>query len=432
MKKSLLTLGLGMLLSYSASAQLKIQLASLESQEEGSAKINENQFLNKTPREREEPEAAVDFKPTVQVGALMHSYFESAQTPVAAGSASEGNWNSGFSLYRARVLVGAQLSPKGSFFMETDIPNIIGTGGTGATKDMKVSPVILDFQYEHVFSNRFSLIVGKQLVSNNRNGLQSAASLMANDFTHYQYPYNMFNESPLQGNFGRDIGVNARGFLMNEKLEYRLGAFSGRRFGVESPLRIVGRLQYSLLGPEKDFYYAGTKLGAGKTATIGGGVDSQSDYINLNVDGFVDMPLGEAGSITANAAFAYMDGGSDGGAKSFSTLIPRQTVQFLELGYYFKKAKVQPWIKYENQIMMEGKEYYGMGEAGSDKDLDNANLLASNIRLGGGVNYFFNGYNTNLKVSYTEAVYSRLNEKMTDVERKGAGQLWVQLQLFFF
>ncbi|MHC5954190.1 hypothetical protein ACYTX9_09760, partial [Streptococcus pyogenes] len=77
------------------------------------------------------------------------------------------------------------------------------------SKNVKVSPIILDAQYEHTFSNAFMLIAGLQLVSHNRNGLQGAASLMANDFTYFQYPYNLFENSPLQGNFGRDLGVNA-------------------------------------------------------------------------------------------------------------------------------------------------------------------------------------------------------------------------------
>lgn len=393
--------------------------------------VNESHFVNKSL----DSATTEEFKPSVSVGSIMHAYYEMSQSRTVAGDPSEGDWSRSFVLYRARVLVGAQLSRKGSFFMETEIPNTMGNGGGGAPKGIKVAPIILDFQYEHVFNKYFSIIAGKQLVSNNRNGLQGAASLLANDFTHYQYAYNMFEGDPLQGNFGRDMGVNTRGFLADERLEYRLGVFSGRRFPGQSPLRVVGRLQYSLLEKEKDFYYAGTKLGSAKTLTFATGIDAQADYMNLSVDGYLDIPVGNAGAITANAAFAYMDGGKstpDIPAKSFGLMIPKQTVQFLELGYYFKNLKIQPWIKYENQIINEDRTFYGLANDAPAADLENSNLLMSNMRLGGGVNYWFNGYNTNLRISYTDAIAHRVNLAGDGVERKGTGQIWVQLQLFFF
>ncbi len=67
-----------------------------------------------------------------------------------------------------------------------------------------------------------------QLVGINRNGLQSPVSLMGLEFGWFQYPYNLFESGPLQNNFGRDIGINARGFLVNDRLEWRLGLFRGR------------------------------------------------------------------------------------------------------------------------------------------------------------------------------------------------------------
>src|SRR5690606_25659604 len=103
----------------------------------------------------------------------------------------------GITLYRARVLVGGQLSKKGAFFLETDIPSPIGIRLDSSTKNVKVSPIILDAQYEHTFNEHIMLVAGMQLVSHNRNGLQGAASLMANDFTYYQYPYNLFENDPL-------------------------------------------------------------------------------------------------------------------------------------------------------------------------------------------------------------------------------------------
>ena len=146
------------------------------------------------------------------------------------------------------------------------------------------------------------IIAGLQLVSHNRNGLQGAAALLANDFTFFQYPFNLFEDQPLQGNFGRDLGINSRGFFLDDKLEYRFGIFTGINTGEfvnEDPdLRYVGRVAYNFFDVEKDYYYAGTKLGQGKTLAIAGGFDLQGTYRNFGIDFFLDMPLGEAGSLT--------------------------------------------------------------------------------------------------------------------------------------
>lgn len=367
------------------------------------------------------------FKPSIQVGAIVHMFASAEQdgfgSPNASGAAKE--WSKGFSLYRARVLVGGQLSKKGSFFLETDLPSAIGAQIGGEYKNVKVSPILLDCQYEYDFSNAFQLVAGMQLVSNNRNGLQGAAGLMANDFTFFQYPYNLFSNSPLQGNFGRDLGINARGFLLKDKLEYRVGVFTGRNTDGKAPLRTVGRIAYSFLDPEKDYYYAGTKLGNGKTITWGAGFDTQGSYYNLSSDIFVDKPLGQAGSLTLNAAFQYMTGGTDSSGKySFATLIPRQTVQFAELGYYFKEPKLQPWVRFENQHMMSQPTQVTGTNTGTFDQLN------SSYVLGGGLNYFFNGTGTNLRLSYTSRTYNVVDN--TAFDKKTFGQVWLQVQFFIF
>jgi len=373
------------------------------------------------------PDIDVPFKPSIQLGAIVHMFVSGEQSGFSAPSndKSAKDWNKGFSLYRARVLVGGQLTKKASFFMETEIPSPIGIQSNGE-KNVKVAPIILDAQLEYTFSNAFQLIAGMQLVSNNRNGLQGAAGLMANDFTYFQYPYNLFANSPLQGNFGRDLGINARGFLANDKLEYRLGVFTGRNIDGGAPLRTVGRLAYNFLDAEKDFYYAGTKLGKGKTLAWAVGFDEQANYVNYSTDVFFDHPLGNAGSITANAAFQYMSGGTDLSSKySFATLIPKQTVQYLELGYYFKGPKLQPWIRYENQAIKSEPE-----QAGSIKPSSFDKVNSSSV-MGGGLNYFFNGTGTNLRLSYTTRTYN-VATAPDDYTKKTFGQLWLQAQFFIF
>ncbi|PUZ24635.1 hypothetical protein GA0116948_105275 [Chitinophaga costaii] len=375
------------------------------------------------------PAEEAPFKPSIQVGAIVHMFASAEQSGFGAPStdADSKGWNKGFSVYRARVLVGGQLSKKGSFFMETDLPSAIGTQLSSGVKNVKVAPIILDAQYEYDFANAFSLVAGMQLVSNNRNGLQGAGGLMANDFTYFQYPYNLFANSPLQGNFGRDLGVNARGFLANDKLEYRVGVFTGRNIDGGAPLRTVGRVVYNFLDPDKDYYYAGTKLGKGKTLSWGAGWDEQASYYNFSTDVFFDHPLGDAGSLTLNAAFQYMTGGTNLDSKySFATLIPKQTVQYLELGYYFKEPKLQPWIRFENQHIDAAAEQT------NGVDPSAYNKLNSSAVYGGGLNYFFNGSTTNLRLSYTARSYHVATPTEGVYDKQTYGQVWLQVQFFIF
>ncbi len=357
-----------------------------------------------------------DFKPSINVGAIVHMFGSSQQGGFLSSTSTSSEWGTDFKLYRARVLVGGQLSKNGAFFFETEIPSIIGNNGDG-TKGVFVSPIVLDCQYEHTYAPGHMLVAGQQLVSHNRNGLQGAASLMANDFTFFQYPYNLFgNASPLQGTFGRDLGVNARGFFLDDKLEYRLGVFSGRSFAGDGAPRIVGRAAYNFLDAEKDYYYAGTKIGNGKTAALAVGFDVQGTYVNYGADFFLDVPVSEGGSITLNTAFSYMDGGDDPTATaSFAGLIPEQTTQFLELGYYFKGPKLQPWIRYEKQALV-----------GDDDG------LASPMVFGGGLNYWFNDYGTNLRLSYTTWNKKTYDAVEDEIVSTSSGQIWMQLQFFIF
>lgn len=389
-----------------------------------------NSVIGNAPAEETAVPEEEDFKPRLQFGALMHMYVYGEQAGYSAPSSQPPakNWNKGFSIYRARFLFGGQLTKKGSFFIETEVPAPIGIQLGDGEKNVKVAPILLDAQYEHVFSNAFQVIAGMQLVSNNRNGLQAAGSLMANDFTYFQYPYNMWSNSPLQGNFGRDLGINLRGFAAKDRFEYRLGAFTGRNLDGKAPLRIVGRAAYNFLDPEKDFYYAGTKLGAGKTVALAAGFDIQGQYHNLSADLFADLPAGAAGSVTLNTAFQYMSGGSDPHERySFAHLIPRQTVQFLELGYYFKAPRLQPYIRFENQAISAMREQVS---AGNLSPADFSKLNSSTV-YGGGLNYFFDGYKTNLRLSYTVRQYN-VPQTAGGFSKESFGQLWTQLQFFIF
>ncbi|MDR1381987.1 MAG: hypothetical protein LBJ47_11000 [Tannerella sp.] len=362
------------------------------------------------------------FKPSFNVGVLAHTYVSMQQNGFGQSSAtgSAGEWSAGATLYRARIMTEAHLSKRDYIFLETELASPLGTGA-----DKAAGIKILDAQYDHYFCDQLAVSAGKMLVSHNRNGLQTAGSLMVNDFTYYQYPYNMSKDDPLQNDLGRDIGVNLNGGFSGNKLKYRIGAFAGRRSfeGQHSaPLRTVGRLEYNVMDIDK---YSGTNLGEGKTITLAGGFDTQGSYMAAGGDLYVDYPSGSLGSVTFNSAFSYISGGNDPDGKySFASMIPRQNVRLAELGYYFKSSKIQPWIRYEKQdINAENNQTGGM-------EVKDFNKLKSTTVFGAGINYFFNGYNTNLKLSYVSM--TKGIEDGDRIARKTYGQIWVQLQLYLF
>jgi len=374
-----------------------------------------------------------DFKPSIQVGSIVHMMASYSQVGYPGSAPSGGglpeDWVHGAMLYRGRIMVGGQLSKKGSFFLETELPKPIGS--TPGGKNEQSGLVMLDCQYEHKFHEAFQVISGAQLVSGNRNGLQGAASLMANDFTFFQYAYNTFAFNPvgqpLRSNFGRDVGINTRGLLYKGKFEYRLGVFLGRALNGNDPLRTVGRLVYNFLEADKNFYYSGTNLGKGKTVSLGFGVDANANYINVGPDLFIDVPVGP-GSITLNTAFQYVSGGTDTVSKySYSRVIPTSTIQFGELGYYINSLKIQPWIRYENFTSASVKEQTG----GVPTEL--FDKTHSSTVFGGGLNYFFNGYGTNLRFSYVTKTATTISAtNPLETVTNAYGQAWLQLQFFFF
>ncbi len=334
--------------------------------------------------------ASAQFKPELNTGLLFHTYLQAQQG--GFGSTESGSVDYGYeaAVYRARVLFETKLSEKDYFFFETDI-------SASMNQQSKTAAIrVLDAQYDHTFCDAFKVSAGKMLVSFNRNGLQTGATLMANDFAYFQY-----NASGIMDNdCGRDIGVNFSGALLDKKLKYSLGAFMGHEFTTAPDvLRYIGRVQYNIVGEDN---YSGTTLGEGQIFSVAAGVDNQGKYVAAGVDAFLDMPAGDAGSVTANFAYSWMTGGDP--SEKYYVELPEQNVVFLELGYYFKSCKLQPWVKYELASQTDGK-------------LDDT-------VYGGGVNYFFNGYGTNVRLSYIARENSVINKSFSQVQ--------LQLQLFIF
>jgi hypothetical protein len=294
---------------------------------------------------------------------------------------------------RVRLLVGGQVARNVTFFIETDAANLGRTLPSG--KNISPSVIVQDAYGEFTLHRALALDVGLMFVPFSRNSVQSAASLLPIDYG----PYTFAISGPTQSTVGRDTGIQAKGYFLENHLEYRIGAFQGARDArSHRSFRYTGRVQYQLLEPEPTgFFYTGTYLGARRVAAIGAAFDTQDEYVAWDVDGFLDYPVGD-GAVTAQLAYHRIDGDT-----TFLAL-PEQNVVMLELGYFIRKFRLTPWLQYSSRGIVDT-------DAGDE------------TRWSLGVNYWWAGHNANVKGGYGRIDPRGLGEQ---------NQLTIQLQFFFY
>jgi hypothetical protein len=294
---------------------------------------------------------------------------------------------------RIRLLFGGQVAKNVSFFVETDAPNL----GKTLTGGKNISPqlVVQDAYGEFKFHNALALDFGLMFVPFSRNSIQSAATLLPIDYGAYTFSAS----APTQSTIGRDTGVQAKGYVLDNRLEYRLGAFQGARDArSHRSFRYTGRVQFQLLDPEPaGFFYSGTYLGGRKVAAVGAAFDTQDDYKAYDADAFVDYPLGP-GAVTSQLAYHRIDGD-----RTFLTL-PKQDVVLLELGYLLRDLRLTPVFQFTRRAVADAT-------AGDE------------TRWSIGLNYWWAGHNANIKGAYGRIDPSRVREQ---------NQFTIQLQLFYF
>ncbi len=294
---------------------------------------------------------------------------------------------------RARLLFGGQVAKNVSFFVETDAPNLGKTLANG--KNIAPAMIVQDAYGEFKVRDAFALDAGLMFVPFSRNSIQSAASLLPIDYGAYTFS----SSGPTQSSAGRDTGFQAKGYFLENHLEYRLGAFQGARDArSHRAFRYAGRVQYDVLEPQgTGFFYSGTHLGKKKILAAGGAFDTQNDYRAYDADIFVDYPSGP-GAVTAQAAYNRIDGGP-----TFLTL-PKQNVVLVEVGYFVRDLKLTPVIQYTKRALVD-------------------TTIGDETRWSVGVNYWWAGHNANVKTAY-----SRIDP------RGSASQngFTIQLQLFYF
>jgi hypothetical protein len=212
---------------------------------------------------------------------------------------------------------------------------------------------------------------------------------------------------------GRDAGVQLRGLVLKDHLEYRLGMFQGVRLGavpssttepaVNGALnffRVAGRLQVNVLDGDPNYFHQGTYLGEKKIVSVGGFYDFQDEYHFYGADLLVDLPVGPV-IITAQADAVKWDG-----------------------GHFVKELKPGSSLMAEAGVNVRPVM---AGLFGRAEFLQNEKVTATEPqeqRYGGGLSFWPFGHNSNLKFFWSS------------VKRRPAPHAFstanVQWQLYFF
>jgi hypothetical protein len=269
-------------------------------------------------------------KTSVSLGFLAQPQFESLENTAGTDSANNIYFR------RLRLMAGGKITPKLSFFVESDSANLGKKGADGK----RISEIILqDAFVSYAFRPEFQLDGGMLLVPVSHNSGQSAASLLPVDYG----PYSFLASAPTRSKVGRDYGLQARGYIKNH-FEYRLGVYRGNRdHDGAFPYRYLARFVWYPLEADTGFFYTGTTHGQKKILSIGTSFDRQDDYSTKAVDVFFDHPLSNGDAVTLQADYIRYDGST-----TFKSLA-QQNTWLLEGSYYIKKARLGPYIQFASR-----------------------------------------------------------------------------------
>lgn len=261
----------------------------------------------------------IDDKTTLTAGVLLQS--QAVLTP--GGAADGSSLGMDFFVRRARLMLGGSWNDTLSFFIETDQPNF-------GKDDKFTNPIFVQDAYlTFKVGEPLMFDTGLILLPFTHQGMQGATSLNTLD-----YHSTLIKYAPDSTKVWRDVGVQVRGQVLEGRLHYRLGVFNGTE-GVAGqtdangnaldPLnasdapRLAGRVHYSILGKENDFFLKGIYFAKSPIVTVGVGGNFQPNVFrtadglvperSVGADVFVDYPIGETmEAIFQSNVFVYPHG----------------------------------------------------------------------------------------------------------------------------
>ena len=305
------------------------------------------------------------------------------------------NYQQNFYLRRARIIMGGEIGKDIDFFLETDDPKL------GITpKSLATGFILQDAMLRWKPTKEFQVSGGLLFVPFSRNALQSTSSYLTLDIS----AMSTVNNAATQSSALRDVGFQFNGFFAQDRLSYRVGAFSGERdANAHNSLRTAGYVQYDFFDKEKGYLFTGTALGKQKILAIDAGFDTQSSYRGYSANIATDIPVNHGDEVAGQFQYYHYNG------KTKFTAIPNQNDYLLEAAYYVHQAKVQPFLKYESQTFVDA--------VNAAKDIN---------RLGLGANYYIKGQNLKWTAQYLRAM------PQNGATAKPTNEFTMQLQIMYW
>lgn len=372
----------------------------------------------------------------LKLGALLQTW-----GAVTGDSAPDGGAETELYVRRMRLILSGQTSERVNFFFETDNPNF------GRQGNYEGSMFMQDAWVELNLGRALQVDAGMLLVPFSHHGMQGAGSLLALD-----YHVAMLRYPPASNKVWRDAGVMARGLLLGDRVEYRLGVFNGVHGKSElakmtnaagatwrqpadprNPSdwpRLAARLTFNAFEPEggpgaAGFFYDGVYLQSTegritsprKVLAFGLSVDWQkdlnpdwaalpasspddlpvrpvaerTDYYAAAADVFWDLPLGSAKqtAFTGQVNAVYFNYGDRNN--------PGAWLNGDEVDRKGDKGLFTGWgvlaeagLRYESVQPVAGFDWYDSTKAPGN--------LGDYVSVYGGLNYWIDGHDTSVKL----------------------------------
>jgi methyl-accepting chemotaxis protein len=306
-----------------------------------------------------------------------------------------GGYGQNLYLRRARLLLGGDIGNDISFFFQTDDPNLGKTPKSAGTGFL-----LQDAFMEWKPTKVLQFDAGFFLVPFSRNTLQATTSYYTLDVS----PLTTVNNASTESAGLRDLGFQARGFFLDDHLQYRIGGFQGERdANARDSLRTAAYVQYDFFDTETGYVFTGTALGLKKILAIDVGGDKQGAYRGLSANMACDQPVNGGDEIGGQFQYYHFDG-----RQKFTSILD-QNDWFTEGAYYIHRAKIQPFGKFESQAYVLS--------ADASKDIH---------RAGGGLNYYVHKQNLKFTLQYNRVL--PLNGSTV----KPSNEFTMQFQVFYF
>lgn len=365
----------------------------------------------------------------IRPGLMLQEWTELLQDRVIQSDGDDGGYQLNTFLRRARVFFGGAVFKKITYLLLLEASNLgrTATAPDGTSSKLFNTLLFQDAWASFNFNPAFTVQTGLFLVPFCRNILQSTSTYLTLDVMATSATY----IAATQTSTLRDTGLQIKGQLAGEHLEYRLGAFQGIRQsspqagaqGGKNPFRFAGYVQYEFLDPEAGYVFNGHYFGKKRVAGVSAGFDYQKldgadrdAYWAVSAAAFATIPLNGdpktgGDEIAGVVQFLHFDPGTTLAPPPAPGGVAEQNDIGAELAYYNKGIHGSLFGKFEMRN-------------NSDDIYEAANLRI----FGGGVKYYLAEAAANFTLAYNRIE----TPDAPDTVFNPVNQLVLQIQLAYY